>query len=56
MMLSSYASGIIPRYCVPAQILMRFMAKAWQLDLDEVVCEFAQDHDHKFLVCARCEL
>ena len=39
---------IITRYCVPAQILMRFMAKAWHLDLDEVVCEFAQDHDHKF--------
>ena len=30
------------------QILMRFMAKAWHLDLDEVVCEFALDHDHKF--------
>jgi hypothetical protein len=29
------------------QILTRFMAKAWQMDLDEVVCEFVQDHDHK---------
>lgn len=29
------------------QILMRFMAKAWHLDLDEIVCEFVCDRDHK---------
>lgn len=32
------------------QILTRFMAKAWQLDLDEIVCDFVQDHDHKLSV------
>jgi len=29
------------------QVLMRFMSKAWHLDLDEVVCEFVCDSDHK---------
>ena len=32
------------------QILTRFMAKAWQLDLDEIVCDFVQDHEHKLSV------
>lgn len=29
------------------QVLMHFMSKAWHLDLDEVVCEFVCDSDHK---------
>ena len=32
------------------QILTRFMSKAWQLDLDEIVCDFVQDHEHKLSV------
>jgi hypothetical protein len=28
-------------------VMMFFMSKAWQLDLDEIVCDFVQDHSHK---------
>ena len=41
-------SAAIKNECIRSlQALMRFMAKAWHLDLDEVVCEFVCDSDHK---------
>ena len=38
--------------------LMLFMSKAWQLDLDEVVCDFMQDHNHTLWLVriVRCAL